>query len=312
MGWRIGMLTADAAAGGDSLTSTARLVEDLGYDWIAAGDHVMFSSPILNSFVALAHVGAVTTRIELLNGVALAPLYPAAVLAKLATSVDVTSNGRFNLGVGVGGEYPAEFEACGVPVSERGARTDEALALLGELWSGDGTVDFDGRFARVHGRMRPRPPHRVPIWVGGRKEAAVRRAARYGDVWYPYLVTAAHVEKGVGQLRRELSLSGRDPSTVSTIVSCFVSIDRDSASARRVAADHVGRIYKRDMSGVVDSLMVAGTAQQCLDQLASFAAAGAGGVVVSLVGERDGWTDRIRLFTEDVVPSLRKLVRSTS
>ena len=126
----VGAFIPRSDVGGAELTSDAQRIEELGFDWVSCGEHVLFTGPITNAFVTLAHIGAVTTRIELLSGVTIAPLYGAGLLAKLVTSLDITSGGRFNFGVGVGGEFPAEFAACGVAVSERGRRTDEALAVL--------------------------------------------------------------------------------------------------------------------------------------------------------------------------------------
>jgi probable F420-dependent oxidoreductase len=305
MSWRVGTLVPNASAGGETLTKQAQLIEALGFDWICAGEHVLFTVPIHNAFVMLAHIGAVTQKIELLTGVALAPLYPAAQLAKLATSLDVTSGGRFNLGLGIGGEFPGEFAACGVPLSERGSRTDEALTLLHEFWSGE-PVDFKGRYVTVKGKLRPQPVRRPPIWVGGRKQAAVRRAARYADVWFPYLVSAKQVARGHAQLQEEVAAAGRPPGSVRTTAFCFLAIDRDDAVARKMAEAHVGSIYKQDMSGLADTLLVSGSPERCVDRLAEYAEAGSDGIVVSLVGAVDRWEERAQLFTESVMPEIRK------
>jgi probable F420-dependent oxidoreductase len=305
MAWQVGMLIPDPAARGQALTHHAQMIEQLGFDWVSCGEHVLFSVPISNAFVTLAHIGAVTSRIELLSGVTIAPLYPPGLLAKMATSLDVTSGGRFNLGVGAGGEYPAEFAACGVPLNERGARTDEALGVLHAVW-GEHETHYEGRFVTVNGKMRPRPLRRPPIWVGGRKEAAVRRAARFGDVWFPYLVSPKQVALGHEQLQREIAAFGRPDGAVRTTAFCFVSIDTDDALARTAAASYVGGIYNRDMSAVADSLIVAGSPERCVERLREYAAAGSDGVVVSLVGSPDAWTQRLGLFHEQVMPFIRQ------
>jgi Luciferase-like monooxygenase len=159
MSWKVGMVIPDQTSGGATLTGQARLIEQLGFDWICCGEHVLFSVPIANAFVTLAHTGAIAESIELLSGVTFAALYPAAQIAKMAATLGITSGGRFNLGIGVAGEYPNEFAACGIPRNERGSRTDEALQIVRQLWTGD-VVDFEGRYATVKGRMRPRPIRR--------------------------------------------------------------------------------------------------------------------------------------------------------
>ena len=164
-----------------AVATEARAAEDAGYDGLAAGEHLFFHGPHPNGFVALAAAAGATTRVRLLTSLTVLPLYPAALAAKLATTLDQVSGGRFDMGVGVGGEYPPEFEAAGVELAQRGARTDEALELLRALWR-DGTVDFDGRFARVPGlALQP-----GPVQVGGPRSGSVgaappRSAARGGS-----------------------------------------------------------------------------------------------------------------------------------
>ncbi len=126
-----------------------------------------------------------------MSTIVLVPLYAPALLAKQVTALDLVSGGCFHLGVGVGGEFAPEFEACGVSVKERGARTDEALDVLTRLWTEE-EVHFEGRFTRLPGvSLDPQPvrkPH-PPIWVAGRREAAMKRCARFGDGWLPYMYT---------------------------------------------------------------------------------------------------------------------------
>ena len=159
----------------------AKRAEDLGYDYLLTGEHVMFHGPVANNLVSLAAAAGATERIKLMSGIVLVPLYPAALLAKQVSVLDVVSDGRFSLGIGVGGEFPKEFEAVGVPVKERGARTDEGLQVL-DLLLTQKDVHFDGRFTKLDGvSLAPRGVQkpRVPFWVAGRKDVAMRRAARY-------------------------------------------------------------------------------------------------------------------------------------
>ena len=110
----------------------------------------------------------------------LLPVYPMVLAAKMAATLDLVSHGRFELGVGVGGEYPPEFAASGVPAAGRGARADEALAVLVRLLSGE-RVTAEGQFGSLRDlRLDPPPVQRPrpPLWVGGRKMPAMRRAAR--------------------------------------------------------------------------------------------------------------------------------------
>src|SRR6185295_15937044 len=164
-----------------------------------------------------------TSEIRLLSSLTVLPLYPAALAAKLATTLDQVSNGRFDLGVGIGGEHPPEFVAAGAQVADRGARADEGLALLKALWSGQ-AVDFDGRFSRVPGlALAPGPvqPGGPPIWLGGRRTAAIRRAGRHADVWMPYMYTPEQLASSLVEVRRAAEEAGRDPSAVRGAVFCW-------------------------------------------------------------------------------------------
>jgi len=153
--------------------------EELGYDSLWAGDHISYRNPILDIVVALSTFAAVTERITLGAGIVLLPLRHPSVVAKEFASLDYVSAGRVILGVGVGGEGAKDFEAVGVPMRERGARADEAMLALRELFRG-GPASFSGRFFSFEGiEIEPRPvqPGGPPLWVGGRSAAAIRRAA---------------------------------------------------------------------------------------------------------------------------------------
>jgi probable F420-dependent oxidoreductase len=166
--------------------------EELGYDSIWAGDHLSYRNPILDIVVALSTFAAVTERITLGAGVVLLPLRHPSVVAKEFASLDYVSGGRVILGVGVGGEGAGDFEAVGVPIRERGARADEAMGALRALFA-EAPASFAGRYFAFEGiSIEPRPAQAggPPLWVGGRSEAALRRAAVLGDGWIPIWVSA--------------------------------------------------------------------------------------------------------------------------
>ncbi|MER3449377.1 MAG: hypothetical protein C4315_06280, partial [Chloroflexota bacterium] len=132
--------------GGDP--AEVQALEQLGFDSVWSGEHLLYHGPTLDALIVLAAYAARTERLKVGSSVLLLPLRPPALVAKAAATLDVLSGGRLILGVGVGGEYPPEFEAVGIPLAERGARADEALAILKLLWSGD-PASFEGRFYRL-------------------------------------------------------------------------------------------------------------------------------------------------------------------
>ena len=157
----------------------AQQAEELGYDSIWAGDHISYRNPILDVVVALSTFAAVTKRITIGAGVVLLPLRHPSVVAKEFSSLDYVSGGRVILGVGVGGEGEKDFEAVGVPVRERGARTNEAMRALRALFSGSGT--FSGRFFSFAGhrdraaRPRKREARRSGSAAARRRRSSARR-----------------------------------------------------------------------------------------------------------------------------------------
>src|SRR3990172_7873137 len=161
----------------------AARIEEMGYDSVWTSEHVFFYFPTFDALTMLAAIAALTSRIRLGTAVLLLPLRPAALAAKEITSVDVISGGRLTLGIGVGGEYPKEFQAVGVPVRERGARTDEAIQVLRRLWTED-NVTFDGRFTNLDGvTLQPKPAQRggPPPSIARPSPAAIRPARPLGD-----------------------------------------------------------------------------------------------------------------------------------
>ncbi|MCD2187706.1 LLM class flavin-dependent oxidoreductase [Actinomycetospora soli] len=248
----------------DDPAGTARWGEDAGFDLVASGEHVLFGSPTSNAFVSLAAAAAVTTRVRLLSAVTLLPLYPAALAAKLAVSVDRVSSGRFELGVGVGGEYPAEFEAVGVPVSSRGRRTDEALPAVRAYLRGEAVAGH---------AMDPPPVRPVPIWIGGRSEASMRRAGRAGDVWMPYLCSPDRVARGLRVVNDVAAEQGRGP--VAGGVLAWSAVADTRAEARELAVRRLREIYGQDMDRIVDACVPYGTPDEVAARLLEYADAGA-------------------------------------
>ncbi|MFC3499921.1 TIGR03619 family F420-dependent LLM class oxidoreductase [Micromonospora krabiensis] len=181
---------------GASVLRAAQHAEDLGFDHVAVGNRLLDSGFGLDTdpLVLLSAVAGATTRLRLLTSVLVAPYYPALVLANQAATLDVVSGGRFVLGVGTGWN-PDEFHAVGVPIRERGARTDDHLAAAKALWARR-PADFDGPFTTLHAAHLGVPPITVggpPVWVGGHSDAALRRALRFGDGWYGTGADAAEV-----------------------------------------------------------------------------------------------------------------------
>jgi probable F420-dependent oxidoreductase len=196
----------------------ARTTESLGYHFLAVSDHLaltrdvyaQYPAPFYDPFTLLAWLSGITTRIELATTVAILPYRSPLHLARLGANVDRLSGGRFILGVGVGWARE-EFEVLGIPFENRGAIADEYLEALLELWTKD-EASYQGRFVRfANVQTGPRPvsaPH-PPIWVGGASDAALRRAARFGDAWHPIRIRVSWLEKKAAELASLAEAMGR-------------------------------------------------------------------------------------------------------
>jgi probable F420-dependent oxidoreductase len=284
----------------DDLKWTARTAESLGFDYVGSPEHIVFRRPSLNALLALAVAAGATERVRLISAITVLPLYPPVLAAKLVSLLDVASGGRLELGVGVGGDYPPEFEASGIPLSERGARTDEGLEILQRLLTEDG-VSFEGRFTSLADvTIEPKPiqkPH-PPVWIGGRSDAARRRAARYG-AWLPYLYSASALRRGVDELRGLCDVEPR----IGVLVS--LTVFDDDAKARRVAADFASRSYGHDFTPYVDKLLVAGDPARCVERFEEYLEAGAQLVLAQVTCEQEDRPAMLRRFGEDVLGRLR-------
>ncbi len=207
-------INAGVVHGREATQRAALLVEELGFDSIWAGEHVVAPSPrvppspmepddpMLDPLVHLAFVAAITERVLLATGIIILPQRNPLVLAKQAASLDVLSGGRLVLGIGAGYLEP-ELTAVGVPMAGRGERTDDHLAAMRSLWSEPGPVEHHGPyvdFAGVDAHPRPLQPGGPRIVVGGHTPAAFRRAVAHGHGWYGFALTpedAARCSEGL-------------------------------------------------------------------------------------------------------------------
>ena len=285
----------------------ARMAEEFGFDYLVTGEHISFHVPTANNLVSLAAAAGATERIKLMSGIVLVPLYPAALLAKQVAMLDVVSGGRFSLGIGVGGEFPREFEAVGVPVSERGARTNEALEVL-DLLMTQKNVTFDGRFTTLHDiTISPSPIQkpRVPIWVAGRKEAAMRRVAKYGDGWMPYMYTPEMLADSMSKIATYSADAGRPADAVAGGLYIFTCVHESRDRALELANEQLSKQYNQDFSKLVHKYTISGSPDDCIDQINAYRAAGAETIIFAQGCPPEYVDDNTRLIAEAVLPAFR-------
>ena len=292
---RIGLLLGglqDARA----LGALAAEAEALGFDSLWAGDHIAFPAPILDPLQLLACFASHTQRVRLGTCVYLVPLRHPTVIAKMVSSLDVIAAGRIIFGIGVGGEFPAEFRASGIPVNERGARTDEALTVLRRLWSAD-AQEHVGRFFCVGGvRLQPLPvqPGGPPIWVGGRSDAALRRTARCGNGYVGYLLSPDGFRDRMARIRAWANAAGRSDQAITGALMTFAAVDDDRAAAVHRAGAILGAMYGRNMDGAAERYCIAGDPEHCRAAVQRFAAAGVEHLILTPLAYGGGALEQIR------------------
>ena len=203
----------------------AQTVEGLGFDHMLLYDHVLGADPdrpggwsgvydkdtvFHEPFVTYGYLAACTERIELVTTVLVLSQRQTALVAKQAAQVDVLSGGRLRLGVGTGWNE-IEYEALGEDFKTRGARQQEQVLLMRELWAHD-AIRFEGRFHTVSGAgINPRPARPIPIWFGGGADVVLDRCARIGDGWMPLGSPNDKSKAQVETLRAALVRAGREP-----------------------------------------------------------------------------------------------------
>lgn len=288
-----------------TIAAVSRL-EALPIDSLWVGGHVASTNPTPEAMAQLARLSAVAERVQVGTSILLLPLYNPAIIAKQVADLDRATNGRIILGVGVGGEYPQEFRACGVPIEERGARTNEAIPLIRRLWSGE-PVSHAGPFYPMDDvRIHPAPAQASgpPIIVSGRKPVAMRRAAAMGDGWMPYLFSARRYAASVETVKAHAASIGRDLTGFGWYAFLFVNVSDDSEQAVQATAEFLGGNYRQDFKAMVDSVAVAGSTEQVTQRLQRFVDAGLRHLIIAPAARADSLA-MVERLTRDVLPNLQ-------
>ncbi|HVU72755.1 MAG TPA: LLM class flavin-dependent oxidoreductase [Mycobacteriales bacterium] len=285
--------------------------EQLPIESVWQGGHILPPSHTGEAITRLALMTAWTERVRVGSGILVLPLYQPVVVAKQLADLDAHSGGRITVGLGVGGEFAKEFEAAGVPVSERGARTDESMRVLRTLWQGE-PVSHHGRFWDFDDvQLRPvEPPSGSrmraggpPLVVSGRKEPAMRRAARHGDGWMPYLVSAEAYARSVATVRAEAAAAGRDLTGFEWVLYLYCSVRSDGDRARDDVAAFLGGAYGDKPGAMLDRIAPSGTPEEVAAKVQAYVDAGARHIVISPAAH-ESTLEIVQLAATEVLPRL--------
>jgi probable F420-dependent oxidoreductase len=298
-----------------SLASLARQGEELGFAVISVSDHVIIPKSIASTYPynesgtfmgspsgecleqlsLLSFLAGVTSSVKLLTSVMVLPHRPPVLTAKMLATIDVLSGGRLIVGCGVGW-MREEFEAIGAPpYDERGTVGDEYLSAFKELWTSENPA-FEGKYCRfANVAFAPRPvqqPH-PPIWVGGESTAALRRAGRFANAWYPIgsnprfpVATPEQFAEYAARVKRYAQEAGRDASALDFAYSTNWYTDQQALT--------LPSGQRRPLTG---------TPQQIADDIKRYEDLGVRHMMVNLQGDTQAQTlERMQRFADRVMP----------
>ncbi|SEH00347.1 Flavin-dependent oxidoreductase, luciferase family (includes alkanesulfonate monooxygenase SsuD and methylene tetrahydromethanopterin reductase) [Nonomuraea solani] len=275
----------------ESLREAARHAEDAGLDGVWHGDHLAIGRPTLDAPIALATAAAATSTIRIGTSVFIPAIRPVAWAAKQIATLQYVSGNRLVLGVGSGGG-PEQWAAAGVAYERRGSRTDTALELLPKLLAGE----------KTHLRDEPGQPtvtltpaaDMPPVWVGNASQAAIRRAARLGDGWFPSLVSPREVTEGKAQLAELAASHGRAVPVIAIGAAAALGTGPGVPSRAQIATGISGA-YGRPLEEVME-IPLTGHPQEAAERLDAYREAGASHAVIGISG--GDWRTQVDLLAE--------------
>ena len=228
---KLGVVFPQTEIGADpgAVREYALAVQDLGYNHLLVYDHVLGADPshyqgwsgaytheamFHEPMVLFGYLAGIVPQLELITGIVILPQRQTALLAKQAAQVDILTGGRLRLGIGIGWNA-VEYEALGQDFHTRGRRVEEQIKLLRDLWTRE-VVTFEGRWDTVTAAgINPLPVQRpIPIWMGGRADAVLRRVGRLSDGWIPTLAPDHETAELWERIKDHARQAGRDPAAI--------------------------------------------------------------------------------------------------
>ena len=276
---------------------------DAGIDHVAAADHVSFHTGWgVDGIVQATVFAAAEPRLDVAVGVYLLVLRNPVVVARQLSTFSQATHGRLEFGIGVGGEDPHEFAVCDVDPRTRGRRTDECLTILRALMTGD-AVDFEGEFFQLSAaRVVPAPRLSIPIVVGGRSDAALRRAGRLGDGWLAAWTTPERFSASAQKVRAHAIGAQRDPTMVRLGFQPWIGLGAERDAARAAVAAPIEAMYQLPFERF-ERFSPYGSPREIADSLRPYVEAGCASF--NLAPQTDDWRRAV-----DGVAEIRSLLRA--
>jgi probable F420-dependent oxidoreductase len=303
---RIGIALGDSLFGEQQPEALFEFIDDCerwDIDSIWVSDRLAPPRATLDPVVFMAYMAARVRNMKLGTSALVLPTRQPVVLAKQLATLDFLANGRLLVAVGIGGDDSRDFEATGVRKQERGKRGDEAIALMKKLWTEE-NVNFEGEFYAVHDlTLLPRPSQKggPPLWVGGRSNAAFKRAGRLADGWLASSVTPGEVAIGIEAIRAFAHEGGRnipDDHYGVLIPYCFAPTAEEAEKISRPSLRRRQELSSRDYCGL-------GTAEQVTGKLREYIDAGASKFVMRPYGPKESLRAQVEMLAKAVIPALQ-------
>jgi len=277
--------------------------EALDVDSLWVSDRLVSSGLILDPITFLSFVAGRLRKMKLGTSTLVLPTRNPVVLAKELATLDFLSKGRLFPAIGLGGDESKDLQAVGVNKKERAGRTDEMIVLMRRLWTED-NVTFKGRFFAVEdATIMPRPWQKngLPIWIGGRSEAALRRTGRHGDGWLVSSASPAEVDAGIKSIRTYAADAGRQVEEDHYGVLIPFYFAQDAEKAFEVG----GRSIRPRADLPTTEFIAFGTADEVRAKVQAYIAAGATKFVMRPCGPFDGWREQTEILAREVIELLQ-------
>ncbi len=309
MSVKIGLSGASVMAreGREAFLRYIDAAEELDWDSIWFSDRIVGPAWRMDPIAGMAIVTGRSEKLKFGTGVLLMSMRSPVTAARELATIDLLSNGRLVLGVGVGQESPAEYEAMGVRKRDRGRRLDEAIVLMRRLWTEE-RVTYESEFIKLTDAtigVRPKQAN-VPIWMGSRAEAGLRRTGRLGDGWLPTQITPEEVASGIARIQEYAAEAGRQIEEDHFGLQINSYLVESGTVPDRIKERY---LLRRRSDVPPEQLNLLGTPDQIMARLREYIDAGASKFVFNPACGADEMLEQMRLQAEAIVqPFHRKLV----
>ncbi len=291
----------DAQAG--AILDLVDSLEALEVDSLWVSDRLVSSQLILEPITFLSYIAGRLRKMKLGTSTLVLPTRNPIVLAKELATLDFLSHGRLFPAIGLGGDESKDLQAIGVNKKERAGRTDEMIVLMRRLWSEE-NVTFKGRFFSVQDTtIMPRPWQKngLPIWIGGRSQAALRRTGRLGDGWLVSSVSPEEVQSGIETIRAHAAEAGRHiPEDHYGVLIPFYFAD-----SAEIALEIAGPSIRPRADLPIGAFTAFGNPAQVRAKIEAYIAAGATKFVLRPCGPFEGWRRQITTLSAEVIRPLQ-------